>query len=1304
MANARPLHLHTVESVCSDLIGGRAIAVGAEGVTHSLDKEAARAVLAWYSKNRLKWGGNVVVADAEAVVDASKIKPPSVSEPTATTERERRCLVLTKIEAHRFGGLHAFSDNGRSPESFVFEPSKPITLLEGWNGSGKTSILNAIIWCLTGQLLRPQRKPEETEEEFACRIQVNSSSPTTAHKLTPVTPLPDKRFPPDLSREKIPLDTWVELTFADEAGNSLPPIRRTQKRSTKGAVVETPADIASLGLDPIAARIGTTIPGLLPYIQIGLVSEFGQAIAQLTGLSELVDLAKHATRTQQRIDKELTKTRNEEIDQQNELFRQARNDLQTLLDENPHLRPTISLPDPAATAKLEDELASIAEHFTTCKTDALKNAKQILGADFDPSDKAARDNLESSVSPALQQLSDFGKLTSAAKLASLSKLTDVQVANLEKLFAEISYEAKMLAELMTTPDVAARRQLYARVATWMKEQDETDLSTCKVCGGTLEGAIDIKTGRLVRDELDDAFTSDAELIGHTVATWAASRLGRLSKTLPEELAVEIKRDLPESPIDLLISAIAAELFDTAPFKGALSVLQPAARTLAEASFATLPAFEQPVVDELPAPISIAAIELGDALARIHRAISFGHWQKTNRDNVNAAVMSVITKKNPNNEPITDGSSLGIKLGALSEIVKSAAPINLALEYSARMSKALKLRREKETRVAEYDVASDALTDVIAIGSLAQTQVENLRATLDGRATFWRNKIYNNAYSTSGYDLVGSNMDSKGALTLFVGTAGVSAPAQHISNASALRANLVGFYLAFWEHVHKERGGLKLLILDDPQELLDDDNRDRLARTLPEVVKGGAQLILTTHNRLFARMAVAEARKGELVEHRSVHPVNEMRATVKTAVAVEELDYKRAEFERNIDNAPSAQDYVIDARIFMEQRLADLFDDPAYPAYSTSSKSPTFADYLGRLRGLVRSTPNELFRKKSVVDFCNDVALKEGASCLTLLNKAHHRDKTKISYKDVKDESENLKRLRGRVEEIHEEFRRWKWRDPVVLASNVVTLKSAIHPTFTIGIQPDLAAFTGAPSKGGSQDEASDKFDSVWFDNKSLFYLKNENMGFAAPATSIVVVESEPKPGNDRNLVIAIHKGEVLARRLLRPQGDTFALALAAQTPDPRKSPPTRMLDPGETQIHRVLGVLFDDLPPPAEKQEAVQISDAPSLKKIVASYRVRDDSALPLALPGQIVLGGMTISPADLSAYEGKFVALTLTDGSGIFKRVGPTLTGLKTLRQFESIGGLGASEVIATEAIEGQFSNLRVMEFARLVLGVIYE
>jgi hypothetical protein len=118
------------------------------------------------------------------------------------------------------------------------------------------------------------------------------------------------------------------------------------------------------------------------------------------------------------------------------------------------------------------------------------------------------------------------------------------------------------------------------------------------------------------------------------------------------------------------------------------------------------------------------------------------------------------------------------------------------------------------------------------------------------------------------------------------------------------------------------------------------------------------------------------------------------------------------------------------------------------------------------------------------------------------------------------------------------------------------------------------------------------------------------------------------------------------------------------------------------QIHRVLGVLFDKVPPPLKKQEAVHIEEA----------------------PGQIVLGGRAIPPTEVQNYEGAFAALTLADGSSILKRVGPAVKGMKAVRLFESIGGLGASEGIALEEVEGQSHGLRVMSYARLVLGVVYE
>ena len=64
-------------------------------------------------------------------------------------------------------------------------------------------------------------------------------------------------------------------------------------------------------------------------------------------------------------------------------------------------------------------------------------------------------------------------------------------------------------------------------------------------------------------------------------------------------------------------------------------------------------------------------------------------------------------------------------------------------------------------------------------------------------------------------------------------------------------------------------------------------------------------------------------------------------------------------------------------------------------------------------------------------------------------------------------------------------------------------------------------------------------------------------------------------------------------------------------------------------------------------------------------------------------------------------MALTLDDGSSIFKRVGAALPGdLAHLRQFESIGGLGSSRVLS---VGKPHKGFRSVSNARLIIGVMY-
>ena len=465
---------------------------------------------------------------------------------------------------------------------------------------------------------------------------------------------------------------------------------------------------------------------------------------------------------------------------------------------------------------------------------------------------------------------------------------------------------------------------------------------------------------------------------------------------------------------------------------------------------------------------------------------------------------------------------------------------------------------------------------------------------------------------------------------------------------------------------------------------------------------GAQLVVTSYDRSFATTSVLEGRAKCGIDHRSVHPVNAQRNRLETAPAQDQLDEKRNAFNKDRDSSPNAQEYASEVRVFIEARMRDLFDDPAYPSYATTTKKWTFSDHLNQLRRLVKEAPVALFKNSAVVDFCNCPALAQDARGLQVLNTSHH-DKASLSANDVTNVSGELEKLRQLAEAMHSAFRHWRWREPLEEAPvNVVQLKPLNRPKFSAAIHPDLAAFTTASSENATQDIAFESLTGNWFADKCLFYISTDNLGFSLPSGSIAIVETTPYSGRDHNIVIALQKGNILARRLLRPvTGDD--IVLAAEAADPRSAKPTLSSDAQNVRLHRIVGMLLEQPPPPAGKGEARSLENAASLAQIKAAYRVSEESAIPLALPGQIVLGGDCIYASQFAVLEGELVALTLMNGKSVFKRVGLSLPGaLGHLRQFESIGGLGASLVVAMEPIEEE-PDFPTFQSARRVLGVLY-
>ena len=1296
---SRSLHLHTLDSLIADLISGRPVERAAGGLFVFSD-ERTRSALEWYrKKGATAWIVNVSASSGEDLVDAILLAPPELPALAARPANAKsRRLKLKKLEAHRFAGLHKFGMPDAAPANYIHEFTSPLTLFEGRNGSGKTSLLNAIIWALTGEILRPQREPESAED-FDCWVAAaDKGGEHTAHKLSPLTPMPNvEQYRPD--QPWVPADTWVELTFVDETGVELPVVRRSQSRSPQGKLKDTPPNLTVLGIDPIAVRIGTIMPGLLPLIKVGSESELGRAVSQLTGLSALVDLAEHVRRAKNKIDKEFVKSKIADRDRADRNYGTAKGDFEKILLANPSLTPTQAVPLPSDDKGIEQTLDDITRHFDGAKAAAFGSARNILGERFDPANHALISDLEKNIGRAIERVSHPQALVSAARLGALRQVTPEQLNAAEAKIQAILAEANALNALAQNPSEAARTRLYARVATWIADHPDPQRKddACIVCGGTLDQAVDPVTGRPVKMHMHEA-AADAALLSQTLSRWAENVLGDLMRDLPEALRAETAVDLPAHPCDLLRAAILNELFAFDPFLGVLGELKSQTASAFDEAVKDRAALAEPTEVLLPKGCDA----LGKALKRLDCAIRFALWRQGNDTLVRgilARVLGRVPKEGENSEKLT----LTGKLLDLGVTVKAAQPVSDALVQCGRLKENLRTRRAAEKRLREYATASAALANLSGLGQLADEQVDQLRKTLRKDAADWRSKIYLGAFPDTAHELIDTGMGRKGELELVVQTGGVSAPAQHVTNASALRASLVAFFLAFWAYVLKERGGLTTLVLDDPQELLDDENRERLAAALVPLVAANAQLIVASYDpRFCARVSRLPIAGG--IEHLEVHPATRQQPVVRTTPPLPEIQERKARFDDDRNAEEPARSFADGCRVFFEAKLGDMFDDPAHAAWVIANPDPTLATFIQRLRPLVRSSPYGMFSAPVFRRFVDHPALTDGSRVIALMNKAHHGRRQEIRAADVAQCADDLSALLDLVEQMYEECYRWRRRDALKdQSANEAPPALAPMPYAALNVLvcPDLAAFTQDAPSGESQ-ESPERLNPHLLDSTVAYYLRRPNFGFAAPVGSLAIVEAVPGPSVDRQLVIARHGNATYARRVVRG-ANAGVIGLTAEVPDPRtRTPKTILLPEAETAIHQVVGIIFDHSLTVAQGQdEAVQVDVGDVLKRIEIAFRVVDDSAVPLALEKQMVLGAGRIELDELGQYKDALVALTLDDGSSIFKRVGAALPSeLAHLRQFESIGGLGSSQVLS---VGKPHKGFRSVVSARVIVGVVY-
>ncbi|MDP8256531.1 MAG: AAA family ATPase [Candidatus Alcyoniella australis] len=1308
MSSPTSITRHSIESLLDELVSGRAI-TDEYGQDFQLNSPAARAVLDWYRTHPQNWSGNINSDIAKDLADSIDLQPPTLPPlPEAPSRTKGPIFRLLSVKAHRFAGIHRYGKPNEPPKDFEFEfdPNRQVLLIEGSNGSGKTSILSAICWALTGKVFRSQREPESVDDKRMLVSLENSVTSTSDDaikcEVRPITPMPSAEVLQEKSQEPICLDTSVELTFGRQNGKKIV-VRRAYKQNSAGRVQVVTSGIEDLGIDQMSLNIGTAMPGLIPYIHLGKSCDLGESVAELTGLSPLLDLTDHARRARVRFTGKLSNEADSRIADKDRAFSDQRSRLEKRTQDNPAISPGLEIPMPGDEETTMARLVALKSRFQELEMVAYHAAQDILTDSFDPANAESRRRLADEVGPAIGSL-DVQHLASMRRLLDLSTLTEDDLSSAKSILDELVRDANRLVELSVRVEEAERLRLYAKLAAWMEDIPEERRRTdkCPVCGTALMDKIDSITGRDITDHLCRSLDGTEKFPETSPKRWEQAAINKLRSELPNLLVQEINRDLPGQPADLIRTGIVDELFQGPVFGGILASLRAPTEQFLTTSLSGLPRYNDPPRSVLHEPIATPFSELSDLIDRIRKAVAFAQWGMANTlavsDVWNKTIGHFVLSDGPDAET-SPGFLLG-QLQKLNEMVKHAEPLKECIRDVDELRRTWEDRKSIVQLKERYRRAAIAVEELTGLRELVEGTIQSLLSTLDEQTRIWKKALFLPAIRGAPC-LAKTSVSAKGALAVSVESEGSYALGEHVCNSSDLRATLLAFLLAFREHLLEKRGGLSLLLLDELQELFDPHNRRRVARTIATLVEKESQIVVTTNNNNFAWDIKSKAGR-DCVDHRCIHPLNRVRSCLSLGLTLEDVKSKLRAFENpeNKNKDKPAQKYLNCLRIFLENQLTDMFTS----TYVRLPSRPSLSNSIDAIRSRIKSGI-EPFNLQVFTILVGDQALTSGSEFLDLMNESHHGRNETITFNDVFTILTTCKRVHRNVDRAHEQCELWMLRDPPLAALNQPSGPTPVRvPSSRVPIVSDLAAFMGQEL---IPDETinGDEFSFEAFDHHAVYNINTHNFGFAGARGCKAIVDCADNARQaDDSLVIALHRDSIYARRLARQDSRPEIVSLTSEAIDPRKRLPSLLLPTAEVRLLPVVGILFDDQPTSFQlRGEAVLEEYSPILERVDLVFRVSGDSASPLALDGQWLLGGKVVSPDQLADLKGRIVAISTSEGNYL-KRIGNTLSGASHVRFFEPIGVHGESKLIVTEEDQDGFSMIPSLQSARLILGVIYE
>lgn len=1324
-SNGAPLSLEdsSLEEIVDALISARRVVPTSGGDAFSFESEDARTLLRFYKSRPDLWVRSkpIVGKEIEDVLQAFTTPPrvqlvaPSARKTTGAT------WSLTKVEAHRFAGLHRHcTQTGKAPDLFELQIDRDITCIWGFNGAGKTALQSAIMWCLTGRALRSLHMPDEVHEAIDVEYEVSGddedpSDSTSTRKLSipPIVPLPSSEELAIL-KDCPALDTWVQLIFSRQDGTTQT-VRRSLQAQGRGRPTAKESGLSNLGLSALAIEAGTLMPAVAASMRFDEKTSFSAAISQLTGLKPLADLGRRAVRLEKRLgDEEAEKS----IALKSERLSQFRNKLRTLTEswdrEKPQFgsTPLIHPPTPADDAsRCAVSLSSAKGFLEKIRDTSQADLLTILGT-------SPVLNTPAHIERFLNELEVAKDAVSASSLAGLPSFpVSKQVAAVSsedraaahRLLTQLAARAVTVANRLRNVTHAARLQLYARVADWHREHHpNAPLLECPVCGTDLESVqpdaiLDVG----VRVALQSSLSAELDATRGR-DDWQKEAARELAETLPESLRVFLDKTPDTSILDLYKKIYVNELLSQPAFSHQLAALRISAHEVWRAAVASNPIPEEISTARVTLPIEFSNTQLGKRFDNIQRVIDLAaHREQSGaqlRVILNAHIGTFSTPPSETSAPASaDKLPLRRQIVTLHKAIESSTPVLSLLRQVSELEQTLKEWEAADTRHALLVKASSAAAHLRRLPDLVHQQVAGLINTLEAKTEAWLHILYKPHY-IGGPAYRGIDPAREHGVGLNAGLGELKVAAHHVMNSSQLRACTWAFLFSLWEHIRLNAGGLDIFLLDDPQTHFDPVNVENFASAIPQLVSCGMAPIITSNDSRFIaairdklpRLSTTTPSWTTL----QINPISSSRLTASLCPSIEEVFERRDAWADDQNNVAKAQNFVERVRLHIENCLWDLLaSDPAI------LYKPTLAELVALL-ARARAAGELPFNEEPFGRLLSNKALRSTSHFYISINKAHHNlrditphDAEAINQlfdevnRSIRSCSASYARFMGRLSLDDQDF--YYGQSPAAPAAVAVADK----------VFPIIGGFSARTNSDALAVEGStDTFALSSLGEVALFSVRGGSLGTLALQGQIVIA-SLTREAESGDPVIALNGTRVLARRYHGSQTNLAHIALSCDLSGGENVAPALMLRRSATRLLPIIGVLYDKLGRCGD-DEGSPVSTCRLLERNLLVARIIDDSAYPVVRNGDFVLleNISALNLRGLKGMYGEMVAILASqhgESYAYLKRVGDVIGD--ALMIFNNIGSTGnALPILVSEPTAIVTSELLKLEKIWQVHGVI--